>query len=300
MKFMNGDETILLIERTTGSHAGFADSLRKKAYSLSVVATGREAFEYLEDNECVLVILNAASLGTSGERICQRLVDVLEDTPLIHIMPETVSQKKVDASLADITLVMPFTARKLVNRIKRLTHNGEDSGIKVGKSLYIQEIRLVQGYGREKRLTPKTAALLELFISHPEKTLERGFLMEQVWDTDYIGDTRTLDVHIRWVREAIEKNPAKPKYLKTVRGKGYRYQPRKKKKKKKNSSKSVDAKPGSSKTKPASNLNGAAPNGTKTHPNGVGDTSKKAKPSVDQEKAPSGKAETNVSSTSPS
>lgn len=259
MKFMSNDGIILLIERSTATQKGFAESLKKKAYSLVVVTTGRAAFEFLDEHECVLVILNAASLGTSGERICQRLVETLEDTPLIHVVPEGIPEKKVKASMADITLVMPFTARKLVNRIKRLTHNGEESGIKVGKSLYIREIRLVQGYGREKRLTPKTAALLELFLAHPEKTLERSFLMEQVWNTDYVGDTRTLDVHIRWVREAIEKNPAKPKYLKTVRGKGYCYHPRKKKKAKKskpNSTKAAGNKAHSNHT------NGSKPNGS--------------------------------------
>ncbi len=267
MAVMSSEQTILLIERATGTSVGFADSLRKKKYEIAAVPTGREAFEYLEEHDVQLVILNAASMGTSGERNCQRLVDILDDTPLIHIMPETVPQKKVDASLADITLVMPFTARKLVNRIKRLTHNGEDDGIKVGKSLYIQEIRLVKGYGREKRLTPKTAALLELFIANPSKTLERSYLMEQVWDTNYVGDTRTLDVHIRWVREAIEKNPAKPKYLKTVRGKGYCYHPRKKKKKKKfKANRTASTQRIATKNIPDIKPNGIQPNGKHAAP----------------------------------
>ena len=83
----------------------------------------------------------------------------------------------------------------------------------------------MQANGREKRLTPKAASLLEVFLKHPEETLDRAFLMRQVWDTDYIGDTRTLDVHVRWVREAIEPEPGKPCHILTVRGVGYRFEP---------------------------------------------------------------------------
>jgi DNA-binding response OmpR family regulator len=69
---------------------------------------------------------------------------------------------------------------------------------------------------------PKQALLVETFFRHPGETLARKTLMEKVWNTDYIGDTRTLDVHIRWLRQAIEKDPGSPRYLLTVRGVGYR------------------------------------------------------------------------------
>ncbi|MCA9909541.1 MAG: winged helix-turn-helix domain-containing protein, partial [Anaerolineae bacterium] len=75
---------------------------------------------------------------------------------------------------------------------------------------------------QETILTPKLSQLVEIFLRHPGQTLDRKLLMAQVWDTDYLGDTRTLDVHIRWFRRAVEDNPSKPLYLKTVRGIGYR------------------------------------------------------------------------------
>jgi DNA-binding response OmpR family regulator len=75
------------------------------------------------------------------------------------------------------------------------------------------------------RLTPKAADLLHVFLKHPGDILDRGFLMRQVWDTDYIGDTRTIDVHVRWVREAIEADPTAPTHIVTVRGIGYRFEP---------------------------------------------------------------------------
>lgn len=73
----------------------------------------------------------------------------------------------------------------------------------------------------EKKLTPKLALLLALFIENREQILGRKEIMQKVWDTDYIGDTRTLDVHIRWLRKVIEPDPRKPQYLTTVRGQGY-------------------------------------------------------------------------------
>jgi DNA-binding response OmpR family regulator len=75
----------------------------------------------------------------------------------------------------------------------------------------------------ERHLTPKQAHLLELFMRHPGEVLTREFLMKQVWDTDFTEDTRTLDVHIHWVREAIEEDSGSPKYLHTIRGVGYRF-----------------------------------------------------------------------------
>lgn len=74
------------------------------------------------------------------------------------------------------------------------------------------------------RLTPKECALLQAFMNNGGKVLTRKFLMKKVWDTDWMEDTRTLDVHVRWLREKIEDNPSKPVYLRTVRGVGYRFE----------------------------------------------------------------------------
>jgi DNA-binding response OmpR family regulator len=82
--------------------------------------------------------------------------------------------------------------------------------------------RVLVANGQETQLTPKLAVLVEMFLKHPGETLDRKTLMVQVWDTDYLGDTRTLDVHVRWIRQAIEPDPGKPRYLKTIRGVGYR------------------------------------------------------------------------------
>jgi DNA-binding response OmpR family regulator len=120
---------------------------------------------------------------------------------------------------------MPFTVRKLINRIERLVPGERVETIEVGPVRLTLGVRVVACRGKEKRLTPKAANLLEVFLRNPGKVLDRSFLMRSVWDTDYLGDTRTLDVHMRWLREAIENQPGAPRYLVTVRGVGYRFEP---------------------------------------------------------------------------
>jgi len=90
-------------------------------------------------------------------------------------------------------------------------------------NLNLESRHLTKGE-RTCKLTPKECKLLELFMSNEGKVLTRKFLMKKVWETDYMGDTRTLDVHIRWLREKIEDDPSNPLYLRTVRGVGYRFE----------------------------------------------------------------------------
>lgn len=219
---MNG-KLILLIERTGNNHLSFATSLERKEFTLRVVETGKEAMAALENGGFSLVILNGASINTSGMRIIQKIHAKHEKLPLIHIFPTGADEPTTRKSPANIKMIMPFTARKLINRINRLIPDENNHIIRVGPIHYSPTTRVVQAYGREKRLTPKAGQLLEVFLKNPGKTMDRTELMKQVWKTDYIGDTRTLDVHIRWVREAIESNSRKPLHLVTVRGSGYRF-----------------------------------------------------------------------------
>jgi DNA-binding response OmpR family regulator len=222
---------ILLIERGNGNET-FTDALQRKGYTLTVAPSGRQALDHAKEARPTLIVINAASLGSSGQRICRSLASALEGLPLIHIMPAGTTEEARQNSAADIALVMPFTSRKLVNRIKRLMPvDDAEHTIEMGKIRFAPELRLVFAYGREKRLTPKAAKLLEYFLNHPGETLNRKDIMQKVWQTDYVGDTRTLDVHVRWVREAIEPNPNKPRHIQTVRGVGYRFIPKPKRKK---------------------------------------------------------------------
>jgi DNA-binding response OmpR family regulator len=217
-----GEPTILLIEKASSKAPTFESALERKGYSLAVAPTGSQGLTLAKKVSPVMVILNAASLGSSGVRICKRLHNEIGQ-PQIHIFDE--DKDPPVTHNCDVMLQLPFTPRKLVNRIKRLMPTNRQNTIEVGPIELAPNVRVARMGDRETRLTPKAASLLEVFLKHPDETLDRGFLMREVWDTNYIGDTRTLDVHVRWVRLAIEADPSSPRHIKTVRGVGYRFEP---------------------------------------------------------------------------
>ncbi|MCA9972164.1 MAG: response regulator transcription factor [Anaerolineales bacterium] len=217
------DAVILLVEGKSAGSSSLAPALEKAGYQFSVVHTGTAAFAWLDyQGPPDLVVFDAATMRTSGSRTCRRLRRVLGDTPIVHSRAADAPEE--DSACADVYLVHPYTPRKLLNRIRALL----PADITKEEVVYFGSMRLYRGKssvevdGRgEHPLTPKLAQLLEEFLRHPNEVISRRQLMENVWKTTYVGDTRTLDVHIRWMRECIEENPAKPKLLRTVRGKGY-------------------------------------------------------------------------------
>jgi DNA-binding response OmpR family regulator len=209
---------ILLIESSRAKRTSFADALRKR-YDVLSVPSGKQAIQAAAQHMPNVIVLDAISMRTKGDRVCESLRTSLPGIPLIHLHPGPVSK---DASCADVVLVPQFTSRKLVNSIERLLENPGDSIIVCGPFSFHLGRRVLMSNGQETQLTPKLALLVETFMRNPGQTLDRRYLMEKVWNTDYMGDTRTLDVHIRWIRRAIEVDPGKPQFLKTVRGVGYR------------------------------------------------------------------------------
>ncbi len=217
------EDTILIIEQESNRAPTFAAALQRKGYHVEKASTGGEALQRCSGQKPALIVLNAASLGSSGVRICRSLRKMV-GVPVIHILPEGCQNAAKEAG-CDAALVLPFTSRKLINHIRRLMPAARQDLMVVGPIRFSQEARIVQAYGRETRLTPRAASLLGVFLQHPDEALDRGFLMRQVWKTDYVGDTRTLDVHVRWVREAVEVEPASPRHILTLRGVGYRFVP---------------------------------------------------------------------------
>lgn len=206
---------ILVIERTESFSAGL-----KKRYEVTTVTSGKDALRLVRESEYAAVVLDAISMRTPGDRIARQLEEGLGAIPLIHLHPGT---KETASTPAEVVLFMPFTARKIANAIERLLHSvSSDKVITCGPFSVNLTRRVLVANGQETSLTPKLVLLVEMFLTHPGETLDRKTLMESVWDTSYLGDTRTLDVHVRWIRRAIEENPGDPKYLKTVRGVGYR------------------------------------------------------------------------------
>jgi DNA-binding response OmpR family regulator len=161
-------------------------------------------------------------MRTNGARTCRQLRRRLPDIGIIHVREKGADKRQIED--ADVYLELPFTHRKILNRIKQLLPADEatEEIVRYGQITLYRNKRSVDVGGRgEVKLTPKLAALLEEFMRHPHQVVTRRQLMQNVWETDYIGDTRTLDVHIRWMREILEADPGKPQLLQTVRGKGY-------------------------------------------------------------------------------
>jgi DNA-binding response OmpR family regulator len=176
--------------------------------------------ELVSNGDYAVVVLDAISMRTPGARIARLLKDGLGTIPLIHLHP---GPKEGADSPADAVLFLPFTARKIGNSIERLLqHVSNDTVITCGPFSVDVARRVLTANSQETVLTPKLIQLVEMFFRHPGETLDRKVLMEHVWHTSYLGDTRTLDVHVRWIRRAIEEDPGNPRYLKTVRGVGYR------------------------------------------------------------------------------
>jgi DNA-binding response OmpR family regulator len=198
----------------------FVPGLRKKGYEVETVTTGKEALSRIPDVDPDLVVLNAASMRSTGTRICQSLRDATDGVPVLVI--SDVEQTDPEELCANVVLCLPFTTRKLVNRIRPLLPGDGEQVIKVGPIRLDLERKRVRCHGRQATLTPRLAYLLKILMEHPGEAMERGELFREVWNTEYTGDTRTLDVHVSWLRRAIESDPRKPKYLKTIRGVGYR------------------------------------------------------------------------------
>jgi DNA-binding response OmpR family regulator len=123
---------------------------------------------------------------------------------------------------ADILLSLPFTLQKLLNRIKPFLPVVQKNVFAVGPFQLDAEQRWVRCGEKQTMLTPRLVTLLTALMERPGEVIEREALFCQVWDTEYTGDTRTLDVHISWLRQALEEDPRHPRYIKTVRGAGYR------------------------------------------------------------------------------
>jgi DNA-binding response OmpR family regulator len=211
---------ILLIEGKPGDHASFAPALTKKGFQVETVPNGNAALARLVDLDPDLVVVDAASLRTSGRRICQSLHRENDALPIVLILPKASSL--VENNDAIVVLILPFTVQKLVNRFRPFMRTDEKDLLHVGPIRLNMKQRQVSCLDRQSRLTPHLVTLLKLLMEHPGEVMERATLFRLAWNTEYTVDTRTLDVHVSWLRRAIETDPRHPRFLKTVRGIGYR------------------------------------------------------------------------------
>jgi DNA-binding response OmpR family regulator len=211
---------ILWIEGKRAFGPYFIPDLRKKDFSVEIVATGKAAKRHLAEDKFDIVVLNAATFRTSGKRICSDIRSEWEKLPILMIAnPDKPVSNDVGA---DVLLELPFTIRKLVNRINPMLPHSSSRVLRTGPIHLDLERRIVRCQEKEAQLTPRLTSLLQIFMEHPNEVLERENIFRKIWNTEYTGDTRTLDVHISWIRQAIEPNPRKPRLLITIRSVGYR------------------------------------------------------------------------------
>jgi DNA-binding response OmpR family regulator len=212
---------ILWVEGRWTSNPEFVPSLLQKGFQVERVSSGKAALDGVAASKHDLVIVDAASMRTNGKRICSSIRAKVNGMPIMVISdPKQPLEEGFECANAILTL--PFTQRKLINRIAPLLPADEGGMITTGPLELDTENHSVRAHGKKTVLTPRLVRLLKVLIEARGEVVERDPLFKKVWRTQYTGDTRTLDEHVSWLRQAIEKDPKKPKLLKTIRGIGYR------------------------------------------------------------------------------
>jgi DNA-binding response OmpR family regulator len=212
---------VLLVEsRSKDSHSVELDLL-KRGDEVVVSHAPRKAPSMAVADWPDLVVVNACSEFLNVKEICQALDETRLDFPRLVVSRDEAYNHVSD----EMFLLIPYSPRQLTQRINKAIGNQNDRFLRVGNITLDGLKRNMKRSDRIEHLTPKEFRLLRLLMEHADEVLNRGTIMKEVWETDYLGDTRTLDVHIRWLREKLEDDPSHPKLIITVRGVGYRFSP---------------------------------------------------------------------------
>lgn len=223
---------VLVVEDEDSIRRFITLNLEMAGYEVGEAASGEEALALLKTLLPDVVVLDLMLPGINGLEVCQH---IRETTPEPLIIMLTAKGQDTDKIMglelgADDYMVKPFNPFELIARIKAMLRRR--NRFETGRTPYIHgdlqldtDANKLLKNDREVELTPTEYSLLKMFMENPGKALKRDELLNAVWGEDYFGDTKTLDVHIRRLREKIEDNPSEPRYIKTVWGSGYRWQP---------------------------------------------------------------------------
>ena len=224
---------VLLIEDETALAEALEYQLQRNGYTVERAADGRTGLERFRTTGPDLVLLDLMLPVVSGEEVC-RVIRTESDVPIIML---TAKGDEIDRVVglelgADDYVTKPFSTRELLARIKAVLRRVEGRVTDAsGDVLEAGGVRLdrarfeVSVDGREVRLTPKEFQLLEYLMANRGRAVTRDALIEEVWGSDYFGDTRTLDVHVKRIRSKVQSAGGRPQVLETVRGIGYKFAP---------------------------------------------------------------------------
>ena len=221
---------LLVVEDDDTIRETVCEAMEMEGFAVTAATNGQSAWDLLSSNSYDLVVLDLMLPGINGLDLCRRLRQGNEG-PLVLVVSarDTETDRVLGLEVgADDYLIKPFGMRELVARCRALLRRhrlgtAPAANLEHGDlSLYPGECRVTRD-GVELKLAPKEYKLLELFMQNPRRVFSREQLIEQVWGIDYIGDSKTVDVHIRWLREKIETDASAPSKLVTVRGFGYRF-----------------------------------------------------------------------------
>lgn len=213
---------VLFVEKDPTTTDLLVPSLERKGYQVSLACTRRQAVSRCRTLHHDILVVDVASFGPAGYDVLDAVRSRSEGAPIILLLEEG---HAIAGSQAAAFMTPPFTSRKLLYRLKKVAETLPSREIQNGELVLDPVVGTLHRGQTTHRLRPKESALLALFMRNPGRVLSRRKIMKEVWETDYVDDTRTLDVHVRWLRLKIEDDPSKPRFLRTVRGVGYRFEP---------------------------------------------------------------------------
>jgi DNA-binding response OmpR family regulator len=217
---------VLLVEDETTLLELVSQHLKKEGFDVITTTNGDEGLDLARREQPDVCVFDVMLPGLDGLSLC-RILRKESDTPIILLTARGAEIDRVIGleSGADDYVVKPFSMPELVARIRaalRRAPKPASDRLQTGELLLDLTSRRVYVEGREIKLSHKEFELLATLLRNKGAVLSREFLITQVWGYDFDGDTRTVDVHVRWLREKLEKDPSHPQRLQTVRGVGYR------------------------------------------------------------------------------
>ncbi|WP_197320526.1 response regulator transcription factor [Saccharomonospora sp. NB11] len=225
---------VLIVEDEESFADPLAFLLRKEGFTTAVASDGKQALDEFDRNGADIVLLDLMLPGMSGTDVCKQLRQ-RSGVPVIMVTArDSEIDKVVGLELgADDYVTKPYSARELIARIRAVLRRGADSAndgqqpepvLSAGPVRMDVERHVVTVDGTEVALPLKEFDLLEYLLRNVGRVLTRSQLIDRVWGADYVGDTKTLDVHVKRLRSKIEPDPGSPRHLVTVRGLGYKFE----------------------------------------------------------------------------